>query len=379
MNFNAIAQNETYQNFINQRNKFAFDTYKHLFKFNQNEVYSPYFLTFQLGQLYLATKKGTAKQIATFAYFPFDKNLFSEQMKKYQALLPKENAINENFKYSVNLFIPDTLKYLKSYQEKCNTLLIDTVIPYPAPDKRATVKKINNVISQNTFFKIDKLLDTNQISDNPNLISVSASDFSGQWLYDFTNYTIKPFYIDSLGRSVKNVKYLYANMTVKYAESPDYQIVMLPYENQKYALVIVLPKKIIKPDTNLNFFNYDTYKMWEEKGLERQPVDIFIPEFTISSLYNLKPAFNKFMPASFIKGGNFTALVRKIVYLTDFYHYSKIGVKADKEVPELDKNYTIPPENNIFDANHPFLFFLISTEKHEVLTLGIYTNPIAKE
>jgi len=376
--FSAFSQDIDYLNYIDLRNKEAFKSYKFLFTFSQNEVYSPYFLTFQYTQLYLATKKGTNRNLASFALFIDDKAIHIKNTKLYQLLIPSDNSVTKKFKYSINIFLPDTLKYLKSYQKNFDSLIADTLIPYNAKDKNLAVKKINSVISKNTFSDINNVFDTSMISDNPDIISVSAATFDEKLLYNFTNYVYAPFYLDSMGHSIENVKYLYSDVTVRYAESPTYKIIFLPYEDNDFSLAIVLPKKILKIDTNLNFFNFETFKMWESNQLEIKRLNLLIPEFHTESIINLKPFVSKYCPVLFQKGANYTSLVKRIVTLTDIYQYSKFEIKAEnnnlKELNRLrNKN-----KDEYFYANHPFIYFLINEKNHEVIFLGTFINPETK-
>lgn len=374
----TFSQNIEYLNYVDLRNKEAFESYKYFFTFSKNEVYSPFFITFQYTQLYLATKSGTNKQLSSFALFNNDKNIQIRLTKQYQNLLPTDNSLTMKFKYSVNIFLPDTLKYLKSYQNKFDSLVADTLVPYPANDKNLAVEKINNVINQNTFFDFKHPIDTSMISNKPNIISISAASFKDQWMYDFTGYTYAPFYIDNLGRSVKNTKYLYADITVKYSESPQYKIIMLPYEDNNLSLVIVLPKKTVKIDTSLDFFNFDSFQMWKSKELERKRIKLLIPEFQVESAFNLKPYVKKFAPSLFVRGANYTAMIKKIAYLTDIYHFAKFKLESDNQ--NLTEIKNIKPNNTeaYFIANHPFIYFLINKENHEIMFLGTFVNPVTK-
>lgn len=374
----TFSQNLEYLNYVDLRNKEAFDSYKHFFTFSKNEVYSPFFITFQYTQLYLATKKGTNKQLSYFALFNDDKNIQINNTKQYQNLIPIDNSITMNFKYSVNIFLPDTLKYLKSYQQNFDSLIADTIIPYVATDKNLAIKKINNVISENSFFEFKHTFDSSMISNNPNIISTSVAAYKNKWLYDFSGYTFAPFYLDSLGRSVKNTKYLYADITVKYAESPQYRIVILPYEDDNFSLVIVLPKKTVQIDTTLNFFNFDTFQMWKSKELERKRIKLLIPEFQIESAFNLKPLIKTFSPSLFVRGANYTAMIKKVVYLTDIYHFAKFELKADNENLTEIKNLKPNNTDEYLIANHPFIYFLINKKNHEIMFLGTFVNPVSK-
>jgi serpin B len=387
LSYILIAQNNSnFQNFIDNRNKQAFKTYKRLEKTQQNEIFSPYILDFSFSEIYLATQKGTAVQIANVQQFNINKNLHFQNFDKYQHITDFLNSLNTNLKYSVNIFYPDSLKIQKNFSNNIKKIYIfDSIRPFKSNiSKKNLAEYINKIIKKNTSDNIKNVFKQNNMPDKPNIIVSSAAYFSGHWANNFTNYIYSPFVLDTSGKSIKMVKYLTINDYFKYGESADYQIIQIPYEGFRLSLIIILPKKNINLKNTPDFFNYDSFKLWREQTLQTERVRLLIPEFSIENLYSLKNKYSKLMPSVFSKGGNFLNMIKSLVYVNGFYHFAKFKISDENENTQEIKSINFQKEQQtngsiIFNANHPFLFFLIDKKTNAIIFIGHFNNPEQKD
>ncbi|MBN2664505.1 MAG: serpin family protein, partial [Bacteroidales bacterium] len=361
--FAGFCQN-SYPEFIDNQNRAAFDFYsKNLNKAN-NQVFSPFFVNTNFSMLYLATGGGTARQVADFSFFSHDKNAHYNNMQQLQKVITQNNSLNTNFKYSINLFIEDSLKVLEKYQQTIEPYLCDTAtnINFSNPPE-IIAATINKIIENNTNNYVEGYLKAEDIPQKPNILLNSTAYFSGFWAIDFTNFTKGIFKLDSLGRTAENLQYLTAFDYFIYSETDDYQIIELPYEGFEFSLIIILPKEIRSLQTFEKLFNYDAYKIWRQNTLMKQKVRLIIPEFQINSFYSIKNEIDTIIPAIFTPGGNFLNLIKKIVFVNGIYHYCDFSVKKeDNNLSEIyNINYDQEKQTNnsqIFNANHPFIFLV---------------------
>ncbi len=375
INLTVFSQN-TYPEFIDNQNRAAFDFYTKYFLETENQVFSPYFYNINFSMLYLATGGGTARQVGEFAYFSTDKASHYANMQKYQKIIPENNSLNTNFKYSLNMFIEDSLKILDKYKKTIAPYLCDSVIEIDFTlDLPSISTTINSIIEKNTDNYIEGYIKPDVLPQNANILLNSSAYFSGFWANNFSNYFTAPFILDSLNRTVNNTSFLTSYEYFVYSETDDYQIVELPYEGYKFTLIVILPKKTKSIKTFEKDFSYDAYKMWHQHNLTRQKVRLILPEFSISNFYSAKSTIDTIIPAVFTKGGNFLNLIKKVVFVSDIFHYAKFEVKReDTQLSELT-NYNFEQESIlnssfIFNANHPFIFLLIDKQTQAILFMG---------
>lgn len=378
--FNAFSQN-SFTEFIDNQNKAAFDFYTKNLNKAKSQVFSPLFVNTNLSMLYLATGGGTARQVADFSYFNHDKNTHYTNMQLLQKTITDNNSLNTNFKYSVNLFIEDSLKVLNKYQQTIEPYLCDTATNINFTETPEIIAAtINDIIEKNTANYITGYFKAEDIPQKPNILLNSAAYFSGFWAIDFTNYLNASFKLDSLGRTSDNTSYLSAFNYYTYSETDDYQIIELPYEGLEFSLIIILPKEIRSLQTFEKHFNYDAYKIWRQNTLMKQKVRLLIPEFEITNFYSIKNKIDTIIPAVFTPGGNFLNLIKKIVYVNGFFHYCDFSVqKEDNNLPEINNiNFDQEKQTNnsqIFYANHPFIFLITNIKTQAIVYMGHYYGP----
>ncbi len=381
--FVIFSQNISNDDFIERHNKAAFDFYATHFKNNKNQVFSPLFFRINLSELYLATGGGTARQVCEFSFFDKDKQAHYRNMKFLQKEIKINNSLNTNFKYSINLFIEDSLKILDDFKKNIsNYICCDSLTSIDFTQNKSDIaNKINTIIEKNTDNYVKPYIDSNYIPDKPNIILNSTAFYSGFWANNFSNFIISEFKLDSTGRKKSNVKFLTAFDYYQYGETDDYQIIELPYEGYKYSLIIILPKQIRSLLNFENkFFNYPSYSMWRQYNMQREEVRLLLPEFEIKSYYSLKNNLDTIIPAVFTPGGNFLNLIKKIVFVNGIYHFSKIKVENEsQDLLELKNiNFTNEKKTNnsfIFNANHPFIFLVIDRQSEAVLFMGHLYSP----
>ncbi len=382
LSLNIEAQNTPeYLNFTESRNKLAFNIFNSLNNKEQNVIFSPYFLNFSFSEIYLATNGNTSAQVRDYAHFLKDKETHKKNMSLFQSIIKNNDNKKINFKYSINIFINDSTKILKKFQQTLDSFLTDTVRHVSFyKDSTKAIAYINKIIEKNTLEYIKNPLKKELFAQKTSLIACSAAFFSGHLANNFHNFILAPFFQDSLKKSLKKIKYLTTNDYFKYSESADYQIIELPYDSYKFSLLIILPKKDSSLEKLNYYFNYNSFLMWQRNILQTERVRVLIPEISIEKNYNIKTRIKNITPFIFIKGGNFLNMVKKVVFISDFYHYAKFKLessyKPETQIKNIDfDKETQKNESYIFNANHPFLFLLIDKKTQTILFIGKFTSP----
>jgi serpin B len=157
----------------------------------------------------------------------------------------------------------------------------------------------------------------------------------------------------------------------RYAEKDGALAVELPYEDGRFAMVLVLPaeKSSAIPAGLLD-------------GLEGTNVSVFLPRFRIETAYRLEETLQEMgMKAAFGRGADFSG----IDGTTNLY----IGVVAHKAFVAVDEAGTeaaaatavalelkgAPGAPKVFRADRPFLFLIRDVKSGTILFLGRVADP----
>ncbi|NXI70801.1 SERP3 protein, partial [Anseranas semipalmata] len=197
---------------------------------------------------------------------------------------------------------------------------------------------------------------------------VSTMYFKSTWLkkFSFTDTQILPFTMAE-GSTLK-VPTMHHTAEVNYgqfqtATLETFSVVELPYLGEKLSMFIVLPSHRRTPLSQIeSHLSAKTITLWAS-SLKRTKMDIFLPRFSIQSLFDLKTIFSvlgirdAFDPIT----ANFKGISEQAgLYISEAFHKAKIevtedGTKASGATAMVLLKRSRTP---IFKADRPFTFFL---------------------
>ncbi|NWV13480.1 SERP3 protein, partial [Ptilonorhynchus violaceus] len=154
-----------------------------------------------------------------------------------------------------------------------------------------------------------------------------------------------------------------------------FSIVELPYLGEKLSMFLVLPSHKRTPLSQIeSHLSAKTITLWAN-SLKRTKMDIFLPRFSIQSLFDLKTVFSAlgirdaFDPIS----ANFKGISEQdSLYISEAIHKAEIELTEDGTTASgatamvLLKRSRTP----IFKADRPFTFFLRQANTGSVLFIG---------
>lgn len=116
--------------------------------------------------------------------------------------------------------------------------------------------------------------------------------FKGEWKNTFDKRTTSPFYLNR--STTKNVKMMEQTDEFLYGdlENANAKFVVLPYVNEKFYMVIIVPNEIDGLEEveskfeNINFDGLVSFGNWKRLWLK-------VPKFKIESTLDMKPIFTK--------------------------------------------------------------------------------------
>ncbi|XP_031471477.1 serpin E3 [Phasianus colchicus] len=197
---------------------------------------------------------------------------------------------------------------------------------------------------------------------------VSTMYFKSTWLkkFSFMDTQILPF--TTAESSTLKVPTMHHTAEVNYgqfqtATQDAFSVVELPYLGEKLSMFIVLPSHKRTPLSQIeSHLSAKTITLWSS-SLKRTKMDIFLPRFSIQSLFDLKTVFSAlgirdaFDPTA----ANFKGISEQAgLYISEAIHNAKIevtedGTKASGATAMLLLKRSRTP---IFKADRPFTFFL---------------------
>ncbi|XP_046756104.1 serpin E3 [Gallus gallus] len=214
---------------------------------------------------------------------------------------------------------------------------------------------------------------------------VSTMYFKSTWLkkFSFTDTQILPF--TTAESSTLKVPTMHHTAEVNYgqfqtATQDAFSVIELPYLGEKLSMFIVLPSHKRTPLSHIeSHLSAKTIALWSS-SLKRMKMDIFLPRFSIQSLFDLKTVFSAlgirdaFDPIT----ANFKGISEQAgLYISEAIHKAKIevtedGTKASGATAMVLLKRSRTP---IFKADRPFTFFLRQANTGSVLFIGRVTNP----
>lgn len=151
----------------------------------------------------------------------------------------------------------------------------------------STRDRINNWVSEATEGKIDEIIET--VEPDMAMILINALYFKADWEKQFnkSNTQIKPFTL--LDGSTIDHHLMSLTDWLRYAETPEMEIVELAYKGQQQSMFVLLPSDSLTVDELLDRM---TYEWWKENfdRLEYKHGHLELPRFALTSDFMLNNA-----------------------------------------------------------------------------------------
>ncbi|XP_054245081.1 serpin E3 [Indicator indicator] len=214
---------------------------------------------------------------------------------------------------------------------------------------------------------------------------VSTMYFKSTWQkkFSFVDTQMLPF-TTAEGSTLK-VPTMHHTVEVNYGQFQttaleNFSVVELPYLGEKLSMFLVLPShKRTSLSQIESHLSAKTITLWAN-NLKRMKMDIFLPRFSVHSLFDLKTVFaalgirDAFDPIT----ANFRGISEQdSLYISEAIHKAEIeitedGTKASGATAMVLLKRSRTP---IFKADRPFTFFLRQANTGSVLFIGRVTNP----
>ena len=360
-------------------NKFSLEAFQTLIKQNPNgnAVFSPYSAFVGVAMSVSLFRDQTRSEILNVLQFPNSKEQIDTFLIQLRELISNEITnnvfssnriwVNESFNFEPETFLPN--------ETKLGIPILKVAFPQPGTDK------INEEISRATKGMINDVVNPDDLKPETTFLLVNAIYFKSKWLNDFEYES--DYDDDSKNFTLANGEKIHVNMISSseyydYVENKYFKSVSVPYYQNDYDFVIVIPKKIddfkILENLTFNQLNKDLLSKMNKKNLI-----LIMPEFTIESKFELNETFKQL---GLINAFENTAECtdKKVSYkLEKIIQKAKIIVnKEGTEAAAVTCLCTLTKGcPKILLVDHPFIYFIRNKKTNSILFEGYVNDPTA--
>lgn len=239
-----------------------------------------------------------------------------------------------------------------------------------------TVNELNQWAAENTNNLIDHVID--ETDPMALMYLMNAIYFKGVWTseFDAKNTTKKPFFYMN-GKS-KNVDMMHQKTDFNYTENQLLQMVELPYGNQAFSMLVLLPKEgKMLADIISDLQKGDSWTALAS-GLRKSDVDLYLPKFKTEYSKRLNDALINmgmgiaFDPsrADFSRMSDHDAFISFVDQFT-YISTDEVGTEAAAvTVVGIELTSYQPPRTVTFNADRPFIYIIQENSTGSILFMG---------
>lgn len=389
---------EGIQQVVEANNKFGIDLYLELAteKADKNHFISPFSISMAMAMLYEMAKGKTAEEIQKACSFP-DIDVIRPNIsyiyRMFDTQFKKENTTNKFDEKNYEILLANALWINKTFPVKENYKniikqyyfgLVENLDFSGNPSKSA--QTINNFVEEKTQGTIKDLILPNEIDDFTVMVLTNSIYFKGVWLYEFDkqNTRDREFKINANKTiNVPFMNFINPEQEFLYIDTPELEILELPYKERKISMLIILPKQ-----GNLEEQEEKILREFPELKQKMQPRSVYlisIPKFEIETNYLLDNAFMRLgITSAYSAGADFSNATDMGIFLDESKHKAYIKVDEKGTVAsaatvlllKLGEDIDSPKKIN-FIADHPFIFIIQDNQTNAILFLGRIVNPVS--
>ena len=248
-------------------------------------------------------------------------------------------------------------------------------------NRQDAVNIINQWVSDNTHELIDEII--KEISPETVMYLINAIYFKGTWTYEFDpgETEQRPFYTEE-GNEL-SLDAMRQETTLNYCSNELMQMIELPYGDEKYSMLVLLPGADHSCGDLLAQLNITNLNSWTTQFSETN-VLVQLPKFKFETFKKLKDPLSEMgMGIAFTGAADFTRintagglLISEVLHKT-FIDVNEEGTEAaavTAVVIELTSagggSHPVP-----FIADKPFLFLIREKTSGSILFIGRLSEP----
>jgi serpin B len=375
---NPVAEQSV--NIVDAANQFCLELYARVVGEKENILFSPYSIWTSLAMTYEGARARTAQDIRQILHMPVDRETRRASVKNLLEIINTSDA-----GYELNtanaLWAQHDYRFLREY--------IDVIVEYYAgrvtnldfkTNTEGSRKAINAWVAEKTRQKINDLIPPGAVSVMTRLVLTNAIYFKAAWQQQFeeAQTTLQPFF-KSPQDTVSVPMMGMMDARFPYAETPDVQVLELPYSGDSLVMLIMLPRTndLVKLESMLDTLHISAWT----GSLRLQKVDVFMPRFQFETKYTLNTVLSDmgmaiaFSPQADFSGmdGTGSLFISKIIHQA-FIEVNEEGTEAAAATGVMMETAMARPGPE-FRCDHPFVFMIRDKRTHAILFMGRVHDP----
>ncbi len=367
-------------------NGFTFDLYGRLAAAQKDKslFVSPYSVISALSMCYAGARGVTEAQMAKVLF------LVPDIHKNMGALINELNTVPQDtaqLRAANSIWPAKGTKILPEFSQTVKHWYNAQMTPlnYKASPEAAR-KTINSWVSKQTNKKIENIIQPGILTKNTLMVLANAVYFKSSWLEEFEPEKSQPrAFWPTPAKSVNVVTMSRTGDKVNYAKLSDAEMVELPYKDNRFSMIVLLPDKSSNIQTLEKAMNANQFDEWLAAMSPRR-VKIFLPKFKQENDYELAPVLAALgMPSAFKAGeANFSGITgENNIYISNILHKTFIevgeeGTEAAAATAVIMMKMSLPPQDNdavVFRAERPFIYLIKDNRSGAIIFIGKYTKP----
>jgi len=363
--------------------QFAISLYKEIGKTPGNQFISPYSISAAMAMTYAGAKGETRGEMSkVLCLSPEQEKVNSDFKNLNYALFRKSKDIE--VKTSNALWMQENFAFREDYKKIITenySGALNTADFKNDKNREAAIGKINQWVSEETNGKIENLILPGSLPSLTRLVLVNAIYFKGNWQNKFSENNTADGIFFSDGQKQVTVPFMHGEFDVKYLELDDIKGIELPYVDNKYNMLILLPKKTDGMASLEAQLTFDNYQQWISMMMKEE-VTISLPKFTLTESYSLESILQSMgMKQAFSDDADFSGItgkpdlkISKVLHKA-FVEVNEEGTEAAAATGVVMVEKSARHEKLTFYADHPFIFFIRENTTGSILFMGRLARP----
>ncbi len=376
-----IVLTKTEQALTNDANRFAFDLFRQVAREDKNFFISPLSASLALSMTANGAAGSTAlemKEVLGFGPYSFkDMNAY---FKKMCTALPGADKLTETG-IANSIWIRNGFPVLDSFKETVISYYLAEIanLDFSSP---SAIKTINDWCASKTNGKIDTII--KEIPPQMIMYLINALYFNGTWTLEFSkDYSYDGPFMTGQGNSTIT-RFMMQTGEFAYNSNDYFALAELPYGNEAFSMVVLLPHEGVTMDKALDNFTPDNWNKWlSGLGSSKSNLTVALPKFTFKYEKDLIPTLKAMgMVLPFMGGtadfGNLSEVDGLYIGLVKQKTYIDVSEKGTEAaaVTIVGIEKTAGPGDPIpFIVNKPYFYLIKEKSTGAILFMGRMIAP----
>jgi serine protease inhibitor len=344
-----------------------------------NVVMSPYSLSSALDMLNLGADGATARLLRVRRGQSEESSNAIEAKAKVHRSLASASQTDLTLRLANSIWLKPNARPRPAFVAAARGMYDASVVNVDF-SRPATVQQVNEWVKGNTQGVIAHIVD--ELDPQTEFLLVNTTYFKGKWAVPFDKAETKPMPFTRANGSKHDVPMMNVSATLRYAETPHWHALSLPYRGDRFEMLVLTAKDPAKSE--------EVRRELGEKGFlavlrgldfaERE-ARVRLPRFRAEYGADLTEALTQLgLGPAFGPKANYRQITRAPLRTTGVIHRAVVevteeGTEAAAATAVATTRSLETPEPVEFAADRPFAFGIVDSETGVVLFMGYIADP----